>query len=211
MQTVATLGSLMGLAFTSGMRLYSTILALGLGIRFELLKLPDALAHLGVLASTPVLALAGVAYAAEFFADKIPWVDSAWDAIHTFIRPLGAAAIGAIAVGDVDPATRAGVFLLSGAIGLSSHSAKSGTRLLANHSPEPASNIGLSLAEDVLVVGGTWLATAHPVVALVIVLILVSLILWLVPKLVRLFRWNLARLASMFRPRAAGGPPPPSP
>ena len=201
METITTLGSLTGLAFTSGVRLYSTILAIGLGIRFGYIHLPEALSHLKLLASTPVLAASGTLYTAEFFADKIPWIDSLSDVVHTFIRPLGAAILGAVAIGDVDPAVKLGVFLLCGAIGLSSHSAKAGTRLLANHSPEPLSNIGLSLAEDGAVVGGTWLAVTHPVVTLVLVVALLAIIAWLAPKIVRLFRRNVEKLVSFFRRR----------
>lgn len=194
MQAIATLGTLLGLSFTSGMRLYSTVLAVGLGIRFGFIELPEALTHLRVLASTPVLAIAAVVYCAEFIADKIPWFDSFWDAIHTFIRPLGAAILGAAAIGSVSPAMQLGAFLLCGTVALSSHSAKAGTRLVANHSPEPFSNVGLSLGEDAVVVGGTWLAFAHPVVSFVLVLIAVAVIIWLIPKLFRLFRRNVARL-----------------
>lgn len=194
MEAIATLGTLMGLSFTSGMRLYSTVLAVGLGIRFGFFQLPDALTHLQGLASTPVLAISAVVYCAEFVADKIPWFDSFWDAIHTFIRPLGAAILGAAAIGSVSPAVQLGAFLLCGTVALSSHSAKAGTRLVANHSPEPFSNVGLSLGEDIVVVGGTWLAFAHPVLSFVTVLIAVAVIIWLIPKLFRLFRRNLARL-----------------
>jgi len=194
MHAIATLGTLMGLSFTSGMRLYSTVLAIGLGIRFGFIQLPEALTHLQVLASTPVLAISAVVYSAEFIADKIPWFDSFWDAIHTFIRPLGAAILGAAALGSVSPAVQVGAFLLCGTVAFSSHTAKAGTRLVANHSPEPLSNIGLSLGEDVVVAGGTWLAFAHPVVSLLAVLVAVAIIIWLIPKLFRLFRRNFARL-----------------
>lgn len=205
MDAIATLGSLTGLAFTSGLRLYSTVLATGLGIRFGLIKLPPALSHLDVLASAPILIIASVVYSAEFLADKIPWFDSVWDAIHTFIRPLGAAILGAVAIGSVDPALKLGAFLLCGTVALSSHSAKAGTRLVANHSPEPFTNIGLSLGEDAVVVGGIWLALTHPIVALCIVIVLVALIIWLVPRIIRLVRASHGRITAMIQGRPLKG------
>jgi hypothetical protein len=199
MDVIATLGTLMGMAFISGIRLYSTILAVGFGIRLGFIHLPHTLQHLEVLASTPILAIAGVVYVVEFLADKIPWVDSAWDAFHTLVRPVGAAVLGLVAIGDVDPVVSLGTALLCGTIALSSHSAKAGTRLAANHSPEPLSNIGLSLGEDALVVAGTWLVFRHPVIAAVLVTILVAIIIWLMPKIFRLFRRGYARLMAFFK------------
>lgn len=199
MEAITTLGSIMGLAFISGIRLYSTVFAIGLGIRFELVQLPEPLSHLQILAATPILAIAGIAYTAEFFADKVPWVDSLWDALHTFIRPLAAAILGAVALGPVSPVVKLGAFLLCGTIALSSHAAKAGTRLVANHSPEPFTNVGLSLGEDALVVGGVWLLLKHPMIALVLVVILVAIIVCLIPKLFRLFRRNFGRLVAIIR------------
>ena len=156
------------------------------------------------MASTPVLIIAGVIYLVEFVADKVPWIDTLWDTVHTFIRPLGAAILGVAAVGDVDPVLRMGAFLLAGTVALSSHSAKAGTRLLANHSPEPFSNIGLSLTEDGVVVGGVWLALTHPLIALVIVVVLVAIIIWCIPKLVRLLRRSGQTLRDFFSLRRPG-------
>lgn len=204
MDAITTLESLVGLAFLSGIRLYSTVFAVGLGIRTGFLDVPRGLSQLEVLASTPILFIAGAVYLIEFLADKIPWVDSAWDLVHTVIRPLGAAILGVTAIGAVDPVVQIGTFLLCGTIALSSHSAKAGTRLAANHSPEPVSNIGLSLGEDALVFTGTWLVFNHPLVAAIIVLVLVLLILWLIPKLFRMFRRNFARLMTVIK----GGPTP---
>ena len=199
MQQIATLGSLLGLAFISGIRLYSTVLAVGLGIRMGFVELPESLSHLEVLASTPILFIAVVTYVVEFFADKVPWLDSLWDAVHTFIRPLGAAILGAVAIGTVDPVVQFGAFLLCGGVALASHSAKAGTRLAANHSPEPASNIGLSLLEDGVVFGGSWFIFSYPLIALGIVVVLLLLIIWLIPKLLRIFRRNFSRLKSVVR------------
>ncbi len=207
METLSAIGSLMGLALASGMRLYSTILATGLGIRFGFLEVPARLSQLSIVAETPVLIVAGVLYVVEFVADKIPWVDTAWDTIHTFVRPLGAAIVAATAVGPVDPGVKLSAFLLSGAIAFSGHSAKAGTRLAANQSPEPLSNIGLSLAEDGLVVGSVWLALQHPIVALVIVVIVVGLILWLLPKVFRMFKRQAGRIRSLFHGQFASSNP----
>lgn len=204
MDALSTLGSLMGLGLFSGIRLYSTVLVVGLGLRLGLLHTPSGLEHLDVLASTPILVIAGVAYVIEFVADKIPFVDTVWDMVHTFIRPVGAAAVAATALGPVDPAVKAGAILLAGSVALSGHSAKAGARVMINHSPEPFTNIGASLAEDGLVIGGVWLALSHPVTALVVVLVAVGLVIWLVPKLFRLLRSQMARVRTFF----AGGPDP---
>lgn len=204
MDQLATTGALMGLAFASGLRLYSTVLALGLGLRFGLITLPASLDDLQVLAATPVLVIAAIAYSVEFIADKVPWVDSIWDVIHTFIRPVGAAFLAAAALGDLNPVAKVAVALLCGGIAFSSHSAKAGTRIAANHSPEPFSNISLSLAEDGLVLAGVWLALEHPLIALTMVLIAVAFIAWTLPKLIRLLRRQFARLRGAPRTPAVG-------
>ena len=193
MDSLATLGALLGLGMVSGIRLYSTVLAVGLGIRFDFLHVPPALAGLEVLAATPVLVIAGVVYAVEFLADKIPFVDSLWDLVHTFIRPVGAAVIAATAIGPVDPVVKTGVILACGLVAFSGHSAKASTRAFVNQSPEPFSNIGLSLGEDAVVVGGVWLALSHPIVTFALVLVAVGLIVWLVPKLFRMVRRQVTR------------------
>ncbi|HEX6590215.1 MAG TPA: DUF4126 domain-containing protein [Longimicrobiales bacterium] len=204
MEPIATLGAVLGLGFVSGIRLYSTILAVGLGIRFGLLDVPDALSHLDVLASTPVLAVAATVYTVEFVADKIPLVDSMWDAVHTFIRPVGAALVGGTAIGPVDPGVKLAVALLCGFVALSGHGAKATTRVAVNHSPEPFTNAGISLAEDGLVIGGVWLALEHPLITLGVVAILVVLSVWLI-----WFFFSMVRrfVRTLFHPEA---PPTPS-
>ena len=137
MEIVALLSSLMGLAFVSGLRLYGTILVLGLGIRMGFIHLDPAMSRLEILGEPLIIAIAGLIYLVEFVADKIPWVDSAWDSIHTLIRPLGAALLGAAALGDVDPRIKLSAFLLCGSVALASHTGKAGIRLAVNHSPEP--------------------------------------------------------------------------
>lgn len=184
----------MGLGLVSGLNLYATVLTVGLGIRLGLITLSPETSGLAVLASPYVLIAAGVIYLIEFFADKIPWVDSIWDSVHTLIRPLGAAVIGATAIGAVEPQTAVIAALCAG-VSLSGHSVKAGTRLLANHSPEPFSNIALSLIEDGLVVGGSWLALSHPAIMVTIVAIFLIAFIWFAPKAFRLLRVEF--LASM--------------
>ena len=185
----------MGLGLVSGLNLYATVLTVGLGIRLGLITLSPETSGLAVLASPYVLIAAGVIYLIEFFADKIPWVDSIWDSVHTFIRPLGAAVIGATAIGAVEPQTAVIAALCAG-VSLSGHSVKAGTRLLANHSPEPFSNIALSLVEDFLVVIGSWLALSHPAIMVTIVVTFMIAFIWFAPKAFRLMRVEyLASLA----------------
>src|SRR5574341_1041419 len=188
MDTIALLGSTLGLGFVSGLRLYSTVLTVGLGVRFGLIHLDPALYPLHVLTHPMILTVAAAIYIVEFFADKIPWIDSLWDSLHTFIRPLGAALIGATAIGAVDPLAKMTVMLLCGGVALSGHSMKAGTRILVNHSPEPFTNIGLSLFEDAFVVGGTWLSVAHPVFMFAAVVVFLIIFTFLSPKIFRLLR-----------------------
>ncbi len=194
MNSISLLGSVLGLGFLAGIRLYATVLAVGLALRFHLLHLRPGMEGLDVLADWRVLTVAGIAFLAEFFADKIPYLDSAWDAVHTFIRPVGAAVLAAAALGDMDPALRTCMAILAGGVALTSHSGKAATRALANHSPEPFSNVALSFAEDAIVPVGVWLATAHPVVTLVIVLVLVVLTALFVRLAIRALRGTFSAI-----------------
>ncbi len=199
MGTLNLLGATIGLGLVSGVNLYATVLTVGLGIRFGLITLSPEMSQLDILANPYVLIAAGVIYSVEFLADKIPWVDSLWDAIHTLIRPLGAAAIGAGAIGSVEPATAVVAGLFCGGVALSGHSTKAGTRLLVNHSPEPFSNILLSMVEDMFAVVGAWLAIAHPLVMLVIGLAFLGLFIWFSPKVFRLIRVELLALKGVLK------------
>lgn len=203
MDTLQLLGSTLGLSFLAGMRLYATVLAAGLGIRFHLFHLPPALGGLEVLAHPAVLIIAGVAFAAEFIADKVPWFDSLWDSVHTFIRPIGAALLGATAITQMDPAMRVGLALLCGSIALTSHSSKAATRVAVNHSPEPFSNIALSLAGDVAAPVGVWVAMSHPVIALCVVIVAVAISLLLVRFIVRKLKMMFRRLSGDSEPATA--------
>jgi uncharacterized membrane protein len=164
---LTTLGFAMGSAWLSGINLYATVLTLGLLQRFHLAHLPG---DLGYLSNDWVIGVAAALYLIEFVADKVPAIDSVWDAIHTFIRIPAGAILAATAFAHFDPQIRLLALLVGGGIALSSHSAKSATRLTANVSPEPFSNITLSLLEDVTAVGGTLLMAVHPVVLIGIVL-----------------------------------------
>ncbi|HEY7540539.1 MAG TPA: DUF4126 domain-containing protein [Methylomirabilota bacterium] len=188
MELVALLSSLMGLAFVSGLRLYGTVLALGLGIRTGFIRLDPAMSRLDVLGDPLVITIAGVIYVVEFFADKIPWVDSIWDSIHTLIRPLGAAVLGAVAIGDVDPRLKLSAFLVCGSVALASHTGKAGIRLAVNHSPEPFTNIGISVAEDLVAAVGVWLAVAYPYVMAALIAIWLAALAWILPKIYRAAR-----------------------
>ena len=179
----------MGSAWLSGINLYATVLTLGLLQRFQLAHLPGDLAY---LAHTWVLVLAGMLYAIEFIADKIPAVDSVWDMVHTFIRVPAGAILAATAFAHFDPSVRLAALLVGGGVALSSHSAKAATRLAANTSPEPFSNIGLSLMGDAATLGGSVLMVHYPVVilALVVVAVVISTLMihWMYRAVRKLFR-----------------------
>lgn len=166
----------------AGWRLYLVTFATGLAMKFGWIDLPDQLRALDVLASDWVIAIAGVGTLAEFFADKIAWVDSAWDSIHGFVRPLGGALLSLAVVDPGDPAWQVASFLLGGGAAFVAHAGKAGTRAVVNVSPEPVSNVVVSTGEDVATVGLFALAVANPVVAAAIILVLVALSLWLMIK-----------------------------
>lgn len=199
MQVVQLLGSTLGIAMLSGVNLYATVLTIGLGIRFDFIHLPAGLSGLSLLANPIILIVAGILYAVEFLVDKIPWLDSLWDAIHTIIRPIGAALLAAAAFSSVDPTLQMIAVLLGGGISLSAHSAKAGARLVANQSPEPVSNIVLSLGEDALAIGGSVFVINHPMAALVIVAVFLILFALAAPWLFRALNFEVAALNAMLR------------
>src|SRR5437899_12361481 len=161
----------LGLACLAGLNLYLTVFATGLAIHFHWITLAPAYQSLEVLGNPVIVIIAGILYFLEFFADKIPWIDSAWDAVHTVIRPIGGALLAIQVLGHPSPALTVIVALLAGGTSLVTHTAKAATRLASNTSPEPFSNIGLSLGEDAAVLGGLALVHFNPVLALVIFLI----------------------------------------
>ena len=187
-----------GLGFLAGIRLYATVLALGVAIRMGWITLRPEFQHLDVLANGWVMAAAGVVFAIEFLADKIPWIDTLWDAVHTFIRPVAAGVIAVAALGELSPGTQTLLGLLTGGVALTSHSAKAATRWAVNHSPEPFSNIGLRLAGDLLVPAGVWFVTQHPVLALGIVAVFLAAFTIVARKVFRAVR-------SLLRSAVSGG------
>lgn len=190
-----TMATAMGSAWLSGINLYATVVTLGLLQRFQWVKLPG---ELNMLGEWWVIGVAGAFYLIEFVADKIPAVDSAWDAIHTFIRVPAGAILAATAVADFDPAVKMAAMLVGGTLALGSHGTKAATRLAANTSPEPFSNIGLSLIEDVFAIGSTILLAFYPVLILVLIVIFVIVSLWIVPKILRALRRLLSRFKHLF-------------
>jgi hypothetical protein len=173
------LGLAASVSLLAGWRLYLAVLATGLAMRFGALPLPDHLESLRVLANPWVLSAAGFGAAMEFLADKVAWLDSAWDAIHSVVRPLGGALLALAVIDAGDPTTQAIAFLLGGAGALVAHGGKAGARAVVNASPEPFSNVILSSAEDIASAGLLALAFTHPVVAGVVAVALLGLALWL--------------------------------
>lgn len=175
----------LGLAALAGINLYLTVFVTGLAIHFHWISLSPAYQSLEVLGHPIVITIAGILYLLEFFADKIPWVDSAWDAVHTVIRPIGGALLAIQVLGHPSPAFTVIAGLLGGGTSLITHTAKSATRLASNTSPEPFSNIALSFGEDVAVVGGLALIYHNPVLALSIFAVAMAAFLYFVPKVLR--------------------------
>lgn len=191
MNPIETLGLALGAGFSSGLNLYATIATLGLLERFGVIHLPPSLHG---LSHPAILAIAVVLYVLEFFADKIPYIDTAWDVIHTFIRPPAAAFLAYSAAGAAPAEWRWGAALLAGGVALTSHGTKASARAAVNTTPEPFSNWALSFGEDVLAVWLTWMATTHPLATTVIVVALVALSAFLLFHLFRFARRALQRL-----------------
>ncbi len=188
METAGPIGAALGLAVASGLSLYGAVFVSGLAIRLGWIHLDPTWASLSVLADPVVLGVSGVLLAIEFLADKILVVDSLWDAVHTVIRPVGGALLASRALGELSPAAEVLALLLLGGATLATHAAKASTRLVVNASPEPVSNVIISLAENGLVVGAVWMALAHPLLALgvgvVAVAAAVTLTVWLARRVV---------------------------
>lgn len=199
METIQLIGSTMGLCFVAGIRLYATVLALGLAIRFDLLHLGAMGEPLRVLAHPAVLLAAGLAYFAEFLADKIQWVDTVWDSFHTIIRPAGAAILAADILGNINPVLKLTLIILCGGVAFASHSSKAAARLVVNHSPEPFTNIGISLAEDTFTPFGVWLSLSHPLIVLSLILPYLVVFVWLMPKVFRSVRFRLVAVWTWLR------------
>ncbi|HKY59876.1 MAG TPA: DUF4126 domain-containing protein [Gemmatimonadota bacterium] len=185
----------LGFSFTSGVNLYATVAILGLAVRYDWVDLPS---QYQVFDNDLVIYGAIAMYLVEFLADKIPWFDSLWDAVHTVIRPLGGALVAVAAVGEASPAVEGLVAVVGASVAATSHFAKAGSRAVVNTSPEPVSNSIASLLEDLLVFALGLLALLFPIVALILVSVLLALILFFSVKLFRAARRRLkgARPAS---------------
>jgi len=173
LEALATLGRTMGFSLAAGVNLYATVAILGLASRYGWVELPE---QFKVFDNPWIIGGAAVLYAVEFVADKIPWVDSIWDTVHTLIRPIGGAVIAVASLGDASPAMRGAIALLGGVVAAGSHMTKAGTRVAANTTPEPFSNWILSLVEDLFVIGLSFITLKYPLVALAISVVIVVLI-----------------------------------
>jgi hypothetical protein len=149
-----------------------------------------------------VMSVAGLMYCIEFFADKTPGVDTAWDTLHTFIRIPAGSILAMSAIGDTSAAMELTAFLVGGSIAAGTHATKAGTRVMINTSPEPFTNWAASISEDILVIGGIWAALHHPILFLVGLLIFFCVMLWLLPKLWRGIRQLINRVRNLFNPNA---------
>ena len=183
----------------AGWRLYLVSFVVGLAMKFGWIALPDQLHALDILTNNWLIGIAGLGALAEFFADKVPWVDSAWDAVHSVVRPIGGALLSMAIIDGGDPKWQVASFLLGGGAALVAHAGKAGARTLVNASPEPVSNIVVSTGEDVATAGLLALAIANPIAAALIALALVGLSVWLVIKARRFLRRLLEP-----KPRSAG-------
>lgn len=194
----------MGLAWASGINLYAAIATLGiLGATGEMTLPPG----LEILADPVVIAAAGFMYCVEFFADKMPGVDTGWDALHSFIRIPAGAVLAAAALGDISPAAQIAAAIVGGGLAATSHGLKSGGRILINTSPEPVTNWTVSVAEDMLVVGGLIVAVYHPMVFYAALALFVVLAIWLLPKMWRAIRSIFTRIKGWLgsKPETAAG------
>jgi hypothetical protein len=196
MGTIEALSLAMGTAWTSGINLYATVAALGLAGRSEMIQLPP---ELQVLTHPAVIAVACIMYVIEFFADKVPYVDSGWDVLHTFIRVPAGAILAAKSLGDMNPALELAALLAGGSVAFAAHGTKATLRLAINTSPEPFSNWAASVAEDVAVLGSIWMVFNHPIVMLILVVSFLALVVWLVPKLYRLAKRGFHALRNRLR------------
>src|SRR5215208_4015231 len=178
MGTIEALSLAMGGAWASGINLYATVAALGLARRMELIQLPS---NLEVLSHPAVIVIACIMYFIEFFADKVPYLDSGWDALHTFIRVPAGALLAARALGDMHPALELAAILAGGSIAFAAHGTKATTRLAINASPEPFTNWAASITEDAAVLGGLWMALSHPSLFVALALVFIALMIWLLP------------------------------
>ena len=180
MEFVNQISVLLGSSWASGVNLYLSVAGLGIAQRMEWITLPG---DMQALSHPLIIGVAAVMFVIEFFADKIPYVDSAWDAVHTFIRPVGGALLGYLALADMGPSAQIPVALLTGSIAMDSHLTKAATRAAINTSPEPVSNSVASITEDASVIGVLYLLITHPVVVTVLVILFIIFSVWFLKKM----------------------------
>jgi Domain of unknown function (DUF4126) len=185
MEVLATLGRTLGFSLAAGVNLYATVAVLGLAARYGWVQLPD---QFQVFDHPWVIGIAAALYMVEFVADKIPWVDSIWDSVHTVIRPVGGALIAVAALGEASPVVVGLIALLGGTAAAGSHMTKAGTRVAINTSPEPFTNWFVSLAEDAFVIGLSLLTLKFPLLALLVSVTIIVMIVWLARRLLRWLR-----------------------
>lgn len=200
MQFISIIGLALGAAWTSGINLYATVAVLGLLQKAGWTRLPGGLE---VLDNWVIIGIALGLFLVEFFADKIPYVDTVWDAIHTFIRIPAGALLAYAATTEVNAVVQVIAVLLAGGLALSSHGTKATVRAAANLSPEPVSNWGLSLAEDGIALTGTFLAVFAPIIALILIVPFVAIFIWLLRRVLRRLRRMVTTVANLFRGKAA--------
>jgi len=193
MEAVSIIALSMGAAWASGINLYATLFMIGYMGMSGNMTLP---AELEILTDPMVMTAAGFMYCVEFFADKIPGVDSGWDTLHTFIRIPAGAMLASSAIGDVTPALELTTALLGGTLAAGTHATKAGSRLLINTSPEPVTNWTASISEDLLVIGGLWVALNHPALFVIALIIFILIMIWLLPRLWRLIKHIFRKVGS---------------
>jgi len=198
MSALETLGFTLGTGFASGLNLYASVAVLGLLERFRAIQLPESL-H--VIAHPAVIITAIALYVLEFVADKVPYVDTIWDAIHTFIRPPAAGLLAYAAFGSVPEVWRVLGGLLAGSVALTSHSTKASARAAINASPEPFSNWVASLSEDGIAVFMVWMAAKHPVFTIALVVVMLALCVYLLLKLAKFLKQVLSRFLAHPQPK----------
>ena len=206
-QIVSILSITMGIGWASGINLYATLLTLGILSHTGHMALPQ---ELQIVADPLVMMAAAVMYMVEFVADKIPGVDTGWDALHTFIRIPAGAMLAAGAVGDISPAVQLAAAIAGGGMAMTTHAAKSGTRVIINTSPEPFSNWLASIGEDITVILGLWAAIMHPWLFLALLLAFLLLIIWLLPKLWAAIKAVFRTVGRLFQSAAPPATSPPS-
>lgn len=205
MDLLQTLGLAAGAAWLSGIRLYALVSILGLLGRYGSLQLPT---DLQVLTNPWVMGVSGVLFVMEFIADKVPVIDSVWDAIHTFIRIPAGAVLAAGAFGEYDPAIKVAAMLIGGGLAFGSHATKATVRAGLNTSPEPVSNLTASTVEDVYAVGSTFIAVFLPILMLILVVIGVAIAFFLVPRILKYLSSLRTKLGSVGSVKNSSGPPP---